>query len=102
MVRLFNILFLVTLVGIAGCESREEARRKQVANNLKQIGLALEAYHGKSAGPTSRNRHRKSESKGSNHQYVHGSSLNISTPSRNCTPTSPLLPRWMTLPLPRK
>ncbi len=47
--RLLNMLLLVMLVGIAGCESREEARRKQVANNLKQLGLALEAYHAKYA-----------------------------------------------------
>lgn len=51
MMRLFRILFLVTLVGIAGCESRDEARRKQAANNLKQIGLALEAYQSNHAEP---------------------------------------------------
>lgn len=32
------------LISIAGCESREEARRKQVANFLKQLRLATEAY----------------------------------------------------------
>jgi hypothetical protein len=48
--RLTQFLLLVTFVSISGCESREEARRKQVANELKQIGLALEAYHGKSGG----------------------------------------------------
>lgn len=37
------------LLGIIGCESREEARRRQAANNLKQIGLAVEAYHAKYA-----------------------------------------------------
>lgn len=43
--RLLNIYVLMVLVGIAGYESREEARRKQAANNLKQIGLALQAFH---------------------------------------------------------
>lgn len=51
MMQSFRVLFLVTLVGIAGCESREEARRKQVANNLKQMGLALHAYHSTHADP---------------------------------------------------
>jgi hypothetical protein len=49
--RLLRILFLVTLVGNAGCESREEARRKQVANNLKQISLALQNYHSQHKEP---------------------------------------------------
>jgi len=42
--RFLKSLFLVTVVGILGCESRDEARRKQVANNLKQVELALKAY----------------------------------------------------------
>ena len=47
--RFLNVLVLLTLVGIAGCESREEARRKQAANNLKQIRLAMDAYQAKHA-----------------------------------------------------
>jgi pimeloyl-ACP methyl ester carboxylesterase len=43
--RFLNTVLLVMFIGIAGCESREEARRKQVANNLKQLQLALDAYH---------------------------------------------------------
>ncbi|MDZ4687851.1 MAG: TIGR03067 domain-containing protein [Planctomycetaceae bacterium] len=50
--RLLNILLLVTLVGIAGCESREEARRKHVVNNLKQLGLALHANNATNPEPT--------------------------------------------------
>lgn len=49
--RFLNILVLATAVGMVGCESREEARRKQVANNLKQLRLAMEAYHQKDAEP---------------------------------------------------
>jgi hypothetical protein len=45
--RLVNIFALAALVGITGCGSREEARRKEVAANLKQIELALDAYHAK-------------------------------------------------------
>ena len=44
--RLLNIYVLMVLVGIAGYESPEEAREKQVANNLKQTGLALNAEPG--------------------------------------------------------
>lgn len=47
--RILKCLVLATLVGIVGCESRDEARRKEVANNLKQVGKALEAYHAKQA-----------------------------------------------------
>ena len=47
--RILNMLLLATLVGIAGCETREQARRKQAANNLKQIGSALKAYEDKQA-----------------------------------------------------
>ena len=47
--RLFNILLLASLVSVVGCESREQARRKQVVNNMKQIRLALDAYHAKHA-----------------------------------------------------
>lgn len=49
--RFLNILVLLTLVGITGCESREEARRKQAANNLQQIRLAIDAYQAKHAEP---------------------------------------------------
>jgi hypothetical protein len=48
------IVVLLLLVNIAGCESRDEARRKQTADNLKQVRLAIDAYletHAKSAGP---------------------------------------------------
>jgi hypothetical protein len=47
--RLFNLLIAVILVGIAGCESREAARRRQAVKNLKQIGAALDAYNAKNA-----------------------------------------------------
>lgn len=49
--RYLNVFVLAALVSLAGCESREEARRKQVANNLKQIGLALQSYHAQYTGP---------------------------------------------------
>ena len=49
--RLPQFFLLVTFVSISGCESREDARRKQVANELKQIGLALQAYHSQHAEP---------------------------------------------------
>lgn len=48
--RYYRIFFLMMLVGIAGCESREAVRRRQLAKNLKQIGLALHAYHADSQG----------------------------------------------------
>jgi hypothetical protein len=47
--RVTATIALLVLAGTAGCESRDEARRKQVANNMKQLSLALEAYHGKYA-----------------------------------------------------
>lgn len=53
--QLLKILLLVTLVGVAGCESREAARRRQVEANLKQIGLALHAYNGQVDKPESDN-----------------------------------------------
>jgi len=42
--QFLKILLLVMFIGIAGCESREEARRKQAANFLKQVRLANQAY----------------------------------------------------------
>ena len=41
------ILSLAFVVGLAGCETQEEARRRQVKNNLDQVGKALEAYNQK-------------------------------------------------------
>jgi hypothetical protein len=49
--RLLTTLCLVLLLGIAGCASREEAGRKQAANDDKQLGQAPEAGDQKGAEP---------------------------------------------------
>ena len=49
--RRLSIVLIIAIVGIVGCENREEARRKAAVNNLKQIGMALHAYHTTNSEP---------------------------------------------------
>jgi type II secretory pathway pseudopilin PulG len=45
MMRSVTTILLFTMISALGCESRDAAKRRAVKNNLKQIKLAIEAYH---------------------------------------------------------
>ena len=51
--RLVHVIMMIWFVSISGCESREEARKREAHNMLKQVGLALEKYHSTHSEPTS-------------------------------------------------
>ena len=51
--RLTLFVLMILFVCISGCESREEARKREAHNMLKQVGLALQNYHSTHSEPPS-------------------------------------------------
>jgi hypothetical protein len=62
--RVILFVLMISFVSISGCESREEARKREAHNMLKQVGLALQNYHSTHSEPPSSKEPDKDDAEG--------------------------------------